>query len=158
MLTKSRGYIQQGFMKKILYINVIMFAIFLLFIIYGKYESNNNSNYIQNLNLELKGKVTKIIKLNHGHDYGIISLNIESSNRNYYDERESVKRFFGVIRNNKAEIIVTNISHFELNDVFMINKNKYSIIRGYKIIDENYFSVPSGIISPYHEIRSKVTL
>ena len=145
-------------MKKILYVNGIIFAIFVLFVIYGKYKSNNYSNYIKDLNLEVRGKVSKIVKLNHGHDYGIISLNVEFSNLDYYDERENINRFFGVIKNRKAEIIVTNISLFELNDIFVINKDKYSIYRNNKVIDDNYFSVPSGIISPYPEIRGKIKL
>ncbi len=136
--------------------------ILLLFIglfIYGKSISNKNYNYLNEINLKLSGRVTELTKLKQGHDYGIITVDIKNSSLDYYDERRHKKVYFGVIKNSKAEIIVTNISLFQERDSIHIDGTNYRITRNNDIIKEGIWDLPFDIVNnPYLEISRKIKL
>ena len=108
------------------------------------------------LDLDIEGRVTKIEHLNQGHNFGIITLELEKSNIIDYDERNKLKRFFGIIKNKEAKIAVTNISSFLKGDVFILKRTNYTIYRNEKKIEHNFYEMPSNIISPYYEINKRL--
>ena len=102
----------------------------------------------------------KITKLEYGHDYGIINIKIKESNYNYYDERNEIDKFIGVIKDGEEEIVVTDISSYMLNDLYVLIENSYKIYRNDNKVKEGVYEYLTGIgiVSPYTEVKKKLTL
>jgi hypothetical protein len=101
-------------------IKVLIIGSFVLFIIflYNIYKIPSDireaNEYIESLNINLKGKISSITPL--GHDSGLLSINISNSNHKYFDDRKSNYRNFIVIKDSVAEIYFVGIGFINLND------------------------------------------
>jgi len=91
-------------MKKI---SIILLAIlFFWFVIHNDTKNENKINKagLEDLDLQLVGVVDTVIKGSNYHDFGIIRLNIISSNIQEYDPRTNQKYYFCIIKNGIAEM------------------------------------------------------
>lgn len=146
-------------MKKSIFIFFGMLFLFLGMLFYGKKVSNNSFDYLKETNLQLSGKVINLVKLRQGHDYGVLKVDVEKTSISYYDERGKREKYFGVIKGNKAEIIVTFISIIEINDKIVIDGTNFKVIRNDKIIRDNSWDLPFDIITnPFREISKYLKL
>jgi hypothetical protein len=137
-------------------IPIFMFII-IGFIGFNKIEKD--SEYYKSIGLKLNGKIESIKKLTYGHDYGVISVKIYQTNLNHYDERNQLKRYFGVIKNDKADLVFNSINSIKLEDSIVIDVLRYKIFRNGKLIDENYIGMPNDFIfEPFNEINRKISL
>ena len=151
-------------MKKRLFRKFLPFifsiSVFLLAAVILKNQIITEQQVIRELDIHLVGEVKKITKLEYGHDYGIINIKIKESNYNYYDERNKIDKFIGVIKNEKAEIVVTDISSYMVNDLYVLKENSYKIYRNDNKVKEGVYEYLTGIgiVSPYTEVKKKLTL
>ena len=151
-------------MKKRLFRKFLPFifsiSVFLLAAVILKNQIITEQQVIRELDIHLVGEVKKITKLEYGHDYGIINIKIKESNYNYYDERNKIDKFIGVKKDGEAEIVVTDISSYMVNDLYVLKENNYKIYRNDNKVKEVVYEYLTGIgiVSPYTEVKKKLTL
>ena len=151
-------------MKKRLFRKFLPFifsiSVFLLAAVILKNQIITEQQVIRELDIHLVGEVKKITKLEYGHDYGIINIKIKESNYNYYDERNEIDKFIGVIKDGEEEIVVTDISSYIVNDLYVLKENSYKIYRNDNKVKEGVYEYLTGIgiVSPYTEVKKKLTL
>ncbi len=150
-------------MKKILIRLIPIFLFLGGFIIYDMMnwgeQSDADQRYFENLNLSLSGKISDIIPLNYGHDYGIITVDLKNCNTKYYDGRNS-KQFIGIIKDGQAKLIVMNESEIQKNDSIFINISDFQIKRENKILNKKYIlGLPptTTLNNPWSEIKDKLS-
>ena len=147
-------------MKKILIrlIPVILFlGGFIIYdIIHWGEQSEKDQIYFEKLNLILSGEVDEIVRLEYGHDYGVITVDLKNCNRKYYDGRDK-KQFIGIIKDNKAKLIVMNVSEIQKKDSIYLNVRNFKIKRNDRKISEDYkLGIPPTSImnNPWSEIKN----
>lgn len=144
--------------KRILLL-LIPLVIFILIVYVKKHSINSEGDEIKNLDLNIKGIVTNTLELDYGHDYGIITLDLESSNIDFYDKRNELEKFFGVIKSGNAEIVVEGISEFQKGDLYILKGEEYKIFRNNRLVVDDYYGyLSTSVFNPYNEIRRKLKL
>ncbi len=145
--------------QRILFVLGVPTTLFIVFVFVGLNKTEKDSQYYKSIGLRLNGKIESVKALRYGHNFGIISIGINYSNINEYDKRDELKRYLGVIKNGKANIVFNSISSVKIGDSIVINIEKYKILRDGKLIYENFIGMPSDFIfSPFKEINRKVNL
>jgi len=127
---------------------------------FKKNTKATESDEIKSLNLSIKGKIVNVVKLDYGHNYGILRLILFESNIDFYDERNSLDKFFGVVKGNKAEIIINGINGIKEKDIFILKGDEYQIFRNEKLIRDEYLTYLSsgGVFNPYREVKNRLEL
>lgn len=87
-------------------------------------EGRRVDAYLKTLDLRFAGKVTNI-KTSTEHDFGLINIDLSSSNKEFVYPRDSIKFFFCLIKDRKAQI-VQMIGTLEIGDSIVIDTNKDS--------------------------------
>ena len=145
--------------QKILFVFGVPLTLFIVLVFVGLNKTGKDSQYYKSIGLKLNGKIESVKELRYGHNFGVISIGINYSNINEYDKRAELKRYLGVIKNGKADIVFNSINSVKIGDSIVINIEKYKIFRDGKLINENFISMPSNFIfSPFREINRKVSL
>lgn len=146
-------------MKKILIRLSLVFGLFLLILFFAKRKSSKNIDYLKKVNLQLTGIVTDVVKLKQEHGYGIISLDVISSSIKNYDERTSREAYLGIIKGDKAEIVVTFTAIVKKKDSIIIDGINYKVFRKNKLIKKGKWDLPFDLMrNPYIEISKKLKL
>lgn len=141
---------------------VIMFpVIFFFFDIFTREKTSyyeEELNYINSLNIFLNGKVMDIYKLDYGHDYGIVTIDINESSIKLLDEREEKSRYLGLIKNELGYIVLGTISDFQLGDSIVIKSSVYDLYRNNrKIKNGRSIILPKDdVFKPYKEINRQL--
>ncbi|QCX38507.1 hypothetical protein FF125_08710 [Aureibaculum algae] len=147
-------------MKRSFVVISIMISIFVVSIIIDSNEYKEDNKYYKEVNLKLKGKITEVKPLTYEQNLGIIVIEITESNIQNYDERKSLKRYLGVIKNNKANLVFNSISSVKKGDSIVLNIQNYKLYRNGKLIEENVIRMPpkSFIFTPFKEINTLIDL
>ena len=116
-------------MKRSFVVISIMISIFVVSIIIDSNEYKEDNKYYKEVNLKLKGKITEVKPLTYEQNLGIIVIEITESNIQNYDERKSLKRYLGVIKNNKANLVFNSISSVKKGDSIVLNIQNYKLYR-----------------------------
>ena len=95
-------------------------------LIYGIYEiffgvDSRAKTYFQNANLNFSGKVSHTKKISHGAGY--ICLDLDSTTMKHYNPSDTLSKYFCIIDNNKAILVIDGVSTFEIGDVFVIKND-----------------------------------
>lgn len=135
--------------------------LFVVLIIIGRNTSNKHAEYYKEVNLYLIGEIAEIRPLtNYGHDFGVIAIDINKTNIDYYDEREKLEKHLGVIKNKKADLVFSGISRMKKGDSIVLNVQNYKLYRNGKLITENVVDLPRNnfIFTPFKEVNRKIKL
>ncbi|UAB75662.1 hypothetical protein [Mesoflavibacter sp. SCSIO 43206] len=145
--------------QKILFVLGIPFILFIILVFVGLNKTKNDVEYYKSIGLKLNGKIEAVEKLRYGHDYGVITIDLNYSNINEYDKRNELKRYLGVIKNGKADLVFNSIGSVKKGDSIVIDIQNYKVFRSGKLIRENIIGMPSDyIFTPFNEIKSKINL
>jgi hypothetical protein len=116
--------------------------------------------YMKNLDLKLIGRVTDI-KITRQHDFGLVSIDVIETNKQYYDTRGNTSPgyYFCVIKNGKAEI-ETSIGSIKIGDSLIIDTEvrKITDFRNNKLLFTDFLSFSDAKsvldeIKNYHKIK-----
>jgi len=144
--------------------NLFFIILFLLVVISVDIISDDDSlyteesNYIKSLNIFLDGKVVNVYELKYGHNYGIVTIDINSTSLRSLDERTKRERYMGFIKNDVGYFVVGTISDFKYGDSIVIKSDVYDLYRDNdKIKDEKFIDLPmDNIFKPYREINQRL--
>ena len=95
-------------------------------LIYGIYEifygiDNRAEIYFKKANLNFIGRVSYVKSISHGAGY--ICLDLDTTTIKYYNPSDSLSKYFCIIRDNKAVIVIDGVSTFKMGDVFVVKKD-----------------------------------
>ena len=145
-------------MKKSLLKLIPLLLIFIGFVIYDFVKSGNESktteNYFEQLNLKISGKVKEITPMEFGHDYGVITMDLNESNEkiNPILQYQIIKK----TKEGKTKLLVGNISEIQQNDSIFVTKRNFKIKRNGKFLKKVFVLVlPSSNIlnNPWEEVK-----
>jgi len=145
--------------QKILFVLGIPFILFIILVLVGHSKTKNDSDYYKSIGLKLNGKIEAVKELKYGHDFGVIRIDLNYSNIIEYDKRNELKRYLGVLKNGKADLVFNSISSVKKGDSIAIDIQNYKVFRNGKLVEENIIGMPSDyIFTPFNEIKSKINL
>lgn len=116
---------------------VFLIIIFLSTIVFDFIKADKDRVVIENLNLELRGKIIKKKQFVYGHSYGFVLIDDIISNYKEFDPRIDNKEYLFIIKNKKCTLILSGLRQIEVGDSIVINKQKYNLYRNNKIILKN---------------------
>lgn len=98
---------------------VIGFTFIFLAISDRNKKEKANEEYFNNWNIQFSGTVTE--KKEVFSDGGILCLDINSTNIDFYDKRNSVKYYYCVIKNGKAELVEGGFNEINIGDSIVVD-------------------------------------
>jgi len=107
-----------GFIVWLGIISVIPIFLFCTFVTNSKPSVDQNA-YFENFNLVFNGVVTEKEITSNGA--GIVRLDLNESNVNFYDPREKYGNYFCVIKNEKAELVMSRLFLVKIGDSIVVN-------------------------------------
>lgn len=137
--------------------------LFIFFLYNSKISAEKNkieSEYYDKTNLKFSGVVKKIKPLtDYQHDYGVILVEPYHSNMDFYDPRDSLGRFLGVIKNSMVDLVFNQISQVQIGDSIDFNVQEYRVYRNGKLIRESLVGMPGNdTFNPFFEVRENIEL
>ena len=138
-------------------------GLFILFLYNRKTYSVENkieSDYYKSVNLKFSGTVKKVKPLTkYGHDYGVVAIDIYNSNTEYYDPRDSLNRFLGIVKNKKVELVFNRMSGIKTGDSIDFEIDEFKIYRNGRMVQENVVGMPpNDVFKPFNEIKKNIEL
>ena len=126
----------------------------------GFKATEKDSEYYQKTNLKFSGIVKKVKPLtSYGHGYGVIHINLSNSNKELYDPRDTLDRFLGVVKNEKADLVFNRISEIQIGDSIDFNIQDFMIYRNGKLIRKSIVGMPpDDIFKPFNEVNANIEL
>jgi len=111
-------------------IGIIILILMMIAIVYGgfiheSYEKNISDEYMNTFDVELEGTIFYTEKGNSG-GFEIICINVTKSNYTEFDQRDSLRTYYIIIKNNIA-IIYVGLGSPRVNDVVKLNGNNRTI-------------------------------
>ena len=146
--------------KSTLLIFGILLIVFVIFFRQQVRASKDDVTYYKTANIKLNGKITAFEALKYGHNFGVISIQLNETNTQEYDEREQRKRFLGVIKNGQADLVFNSINNVKIGDSIVVNTKDYRLYRNQKLITKNKLTMPPPelILTPFDEINNIIKL
>lgn len=94
--------------------------------IYGIYQAffrieNKSQTYFQHANLNFVGRVSYTKEISHGAGY--LCLDLDSTAIRHYNPSDTLSKYFCIIRDNKAILVIDGISTFEIGDIFIVKND-----------------------------------
>ncbi len=110
---------------------ITIFIMFLLVTIFFFYkiasDKNGNDEYFENLNLKMVAVITDEPDCTNGYNgFCVLDLHVLQSNIKYYDLRNKADYYYGIIKNDKAEIYQEGVRGFckKGDTIFIDSKDK----------------------------------
>lgn len=141
------------------FLGLVFLFIVILFI--GRNTTKEHASYYNDVNLKLTGIVKEKRPLTtYGHDFGVIAVDIDTSNIAFYDERENLEKHLGVIKDKKADLVFSAISRIKIGDSLIIHTQNYEIYRNDELIKEGVIDLPRNnfIFRPFNEVNKNIKL
>ncbi|GAA4824076.1 hypothetical protein [Algivirga pacifica] len=145
-------------LKKII-IFIFMILVVLVFMIFHiKNEESSviqyKEKYIYSSDLYFSGKVKKIKKSGYG-TCTILLIDVDSSNYDIYDQRDTLKKPMVVIKNNKAVYCMIGKEPLQKGDDLYVNfeLNEVKVIRSGQIVFGDHVRYDQSLF-PYYKLEN----
>lgn len=132
--------------KNVYKVRILILALFAVTYIIVKcvyiYDQRRmDSLYLSRFDLQLTGKVSENVCF--GPDKYLIRIEVDSSNIDIIDDRDTLERYFIVLRNNNAELFVRYVENVKAGDSIVIGNKKVFIYRNHVKLYEKPLTFPT---------------
>lgn len=140
-------------LRPLLLIAIGIICLWIIGTIFSKREREESDNYYKNFDIMFSGIVIEKELINY--DWGLITIDLRTSSVEYYDVRDSLARYYCVIRNGKAEIIQYPFSGIQLGDSVSINGKlqEFKLYRNGVLVIETQLPHLTGNDSDYEKAK-----
>lgn len=134
----------------------IFFIIFFLIRIYN--SNSQRENYIKDFDVSFSGIVKKKKKISNGA--GIVYLEVAKTTHPFYDVRKTNKMYLCVIKDGKADLVLSQLFLIEIGDSIVVNsqKKKINLYRNNVLNKEWNLFLPTNTTFFYSFLRKEHNL
>lgn len=104
---------------------LIAFPFMIALGVYEDYRDNQYENrYFTSLDLKLTGVARYVVQRNGSNGFGIIGVEVLSANKHHIDQRDSLKYYYCLLQNGKAELYQGSAHLFRQGDTLAVNTSQ----------------------------------